>query len=354
MRRQASLPRLVIFGDPAKGPVAETMREFSLFLKDKAEIVASCHLTECRPEVLRKSDFAVVLGGDGSIISAARHLSAARVPVIGVNLGRLGFLAEFSVAEFKHYFDDIVAGKARIERRMMLGCRVGQKRQCERSAAIRPARERFSSKAVNDVFITAGPPFRVIEMKIAVDGEQLPSCVGDGLIVSTPTGSTAYNLSAGGPILAGSMEAMVITPICPHSLNFRPIVIDAASVIEIRCTRINEGTTVSVDGQVATGLALDEVVNVARVRSSFLVVENPTRTRWDTLVTKLGWARKPRYATAIGRPRNRVPRSGSGDARIGYVGRGAALTPFDATGRRNEPATVRRTTTTVRHGSDIR
>jgi len=289
MRRHASLPRLVIFGDPEKGPIAETMREFSLFLKDKAEIVASCHLHECRPEVLRKSDFAVVLGGDGSIIAAARHLSAARVPVIGVNLGRLGFLAEFSVAEFKHYFEDIVAGQARIERRMMLGCQIGP-----RSG---PARERFSSKAVNDVFITAGPPFRVIEMRISVDGEQLPSCVGDGLIVSTPTGSTAYSLSAGGPILAGSMEAMVITPICPHSLNFRPIVIDAASVVEIRCTRLNEGTTVSVDGQVAATLSLDDVVSVARVRSSFLVVENPTRTRWDTLVTKLGWAKKPRYAT---------------------------------------------------------
>jgi NAD+ kinase len=298
MGKHASLPRLVIFGDPEKGPVAETLREFSLFLKDKAEVVASCHLHECRPEVLRRSDFAVVLGGDGSIISAARHLSAARVPVIGVNLGRLGFLAEFSVAEFKQYFQDIVAGQARIERRMMLGCRVGQKPAAARAARrAGPAGERFSSTAVNDGFVSAGPPFRVIEMQVAVDGQQLPSCVGDGLIVSTPTGSTAYSLSAGGPILAGSMEAMVITPVCPHSLNFRPIVIDAASVVEISCTRINEGTTLSVDGQVVTGLALGEVVSVAKVRSSFLVVENPARTRWDTLVTKLGWARKPRYAT---------------------------------------------------------
>ncbi len=290
------MPRVVIFGDPDKGPVAETMREFSLFLQDKARIIASCHLSECRAEVLREADFAIVLGGDGSIISAARHLSAARVPVIGVNLGRLGFLAEFSVAEFKHLFGDIVAGRARVERRMMLGCRVGPRTAA--TSTQRPARlqERFFSKAVNDVFILAGPPFHVIEMQIVVDGERLPSCVGDGLIVSTPTGSTAYNLSAGGPILAGSMEAMVITPICPHSLSFRPIVIDAASVIEIRCTRINEGTTVLVDGQVGTGLAIDEVVNIAKVRSSFLVVENPMRTRWDTLVTKLGWAGKPRYA----------------------------------------------------------
>jgi NAD+ kinase len=286
MRRHVSLPRVVLFGDPQKGPVVETMQEFSLFLQDKAHIVASCQLDKCGPEVLRKSDFAIVLGGDGSIISAARHLGATKVPVIGVNLGRLGFLAEFTVAEFKSYFDEIIAGRARIERRMMLGCRVGPP----------GGRERFSSKAVNDVFITAGPPFRVIEMEIAVDGERLPSCVGDGLIVCTPTGSTAYNLAAGGPILAGSMEAMVLTPVCPHSLSFRPIVIDAASVIEIRCTRINEGTTVSVDGQVATKPALGEVLNIARVRSSFLVVENPMRTRWDTLVTKLGWARKPRYA----------------------------------------------------------
>jgi NAD+ kinase len=296
MRRHVSLPRVVIFGDPGKGPVAETMQEFALFLQDKARIIASCHLSECRPEVLRQADYAIVLGGDGSIISAARHLSAARVPVIGVNLGRLGFLAEFSVAEFKHLFGDIVAGRARIERRMMLGCRVGQR--AAGASAARPGRlqERFSSRAVNDVFILAGPAYHVIEMQIVVDGERLPSCVGDGLIISTPTGSTAYNLSAGGPILAGSMEAMVITPICPHSLSFRPIVIDAASVVEIRCTRINEGTTVLVDGQASTGLTVDEVVNIAKVRSGFLVVENPMRTRWDTLVTKLGWAGKPKYA----------------------------------------------------------
>jgi NAD+ kinase len=297
MRRHVSLPRVVIFGDPAKGPVAETMTDFSLFLQDKAQIVASCHLSECRVEVLRQCDFAIVLGGDGSIISAARHLSATRVPVIGVNLGRLGFLAEFSVAEFKERFEEIVSGRAQVERRMMLGCRVGRPRAAQGLTRRRDRlQERFSSKAVNDVVVVAGPPYRVIEMQIAVDGARLPSCVGDGLIVSTPAGSTAYNLSAGGPILAGSMEALVITPICPHSLSFRPIVIDAASVIEIRCTRINEGTTVVVDGQVSTGLTTDEVVNIARVRSSFLVVENPVRTRWDTLVTKLGWADKPKYA----------------------------------------------------------
>jgi NAD+ kinase len=170
---------------------------------------------------------------------------------------------------------------------MMLGCRVREDAT--------PEREKFHSKAVNDVFITAGPPFRVIEMTIVVDGRHVARCVGDGLIVSTPTGSTAYNLSAGGPILDGSMQAMVITPVCPHSLSFRPIVIDASSVVEVRCTRVNDGTTVSIDGQVSTRLFLHDIVCVAREESSFLVVNNPVRTPWDTLATKLDWAKRPKY-----------------------------------------------------------
>jgi NAD+ kinase len=283
--RSGSLPRLVIFGDPKKGPVAEAMKDFEQFLTGKAEIADVCHIAQCTTDILRDCDFAVVLGGDGSIISAARTLSEASVPVIGVNLGKLGFLAEFSVREFKDSYDDIIAGQAPVEKRMMLGCRVRRRAD--------DGRETFHSKAVNDVFITAGPPFRVIELKIAVDGQHVAGCVSDGLIVSTPTGSTAYNLSAGGPILAGSMEAMVITAICPHCLSFRPIVIDAGSTVEISCQKINEGTTVSVDGQISSSLSFGDVVAVAREKSSFLVVSNPMRTRWDTLATKLGWAASP-------------------------------------------------------------
>jgi NAD+ kinase len=289
MKQDNSLPKLVIFGDPKKGPVAEAVDDFSRFLKGKAQIVASCLIEKCTPEVLSDCDFAVVLGGDGSIISAARDLSQANVPVIGVNLGKLGFLAEFSVSEFKEMYGDIVSGKARIERRMMLGCHV--------SGGDGNQGEKFYAKAVNDVFVAAGPPFRVIELRIAVDGQRVASCVSDGLIVSTPTGSTAYNLSAGGPILAGAMEAMVITAICPHSLSFRPIVIDAGNVVEICCARVNEGTNVSIDGQVSTPLSPEDKIKVVRERSSFLVVNNPLRTRWDTLATKLGWAKQPRYAS---------------------------------------------------------
>lgn len=287
--RTKSIPKLAIFGDPAKGPVGEAIAKFSDFLAGKAQVVTCSAIERCTTDVLLDIDYAVVFGGDGSIISAARALSRTSVPVIGVNLGKLGFLAEFSLDELKDFFDHIVSGEALIEKRMLLGCRV-----CGDSDGI----EKFSSTAVNDVFIAAGPPFRVIELTIKVDGQHVASSVSDGLIVSTPTGSTAYNLSAGGPILAGSMEAMVITPICPHSLSFRPIVIDAGSVVEVRCTRVNEGTTVSIDGQVSRGLSTNDVVRVAREQSSFLVVNNPVRTRWQTLASKLRWAERPNYESA--------------------------------------------------------
>lgn len=287
MNQRKTLPKLVIFGDPAKGPVAEAIDDFTRFLQGKAEIVASCYIEKCTADVLRRSDFAIVFGGDGSIISAARDLSRTHVPVIGVNLGKLGYLAEFSVNELKEFFDNVVAGKTPIERRMLLGCWV--------SEAAQDGRETFHSPAVNEVFITSGPPFRMIELKIAVDGAHVATCVSDGLIVSTPTGSTAYNLSAGGPILAAAMEAMVITPICPHSLSFRPIVIDADSQVEVCCTGGNEGTTVSIDGQVSRTLSVDDVVRIAREASSFLVVNNPSRTPWQTLASKLGWAERPKY-----------------------------------------------------------
>ena len=281
---KSSLPKLVIFGDPKKQHVAEAIEEFTDFARGKAEIVESYRIENCTAEMLKKCDFAIVFGGDGSIISAARNLSQSGVPVVGVNLGKLGFLAEFSVGELKDFLPSLTKGTAPIEKRMMLGCKVFHNGQ-----------EKFRSAAINDVFITAGPPFRTIELKMSVDGQPIAGCVSDGLVISTPTGSTAYNLAAGGPILSPKMEAMVITPICPHSLSFRPIVINADSRVEVSGVRVNEGTTVSIDGQVSCRLSINDVVRVERESSDFLLVNNPLRTRWDTLATKLNWAEKPKY-----------------------------------------------------------
>ncbi|MHC4227117.1 MAG: NAD(+)/NADH kinase [Planctomycetota bacterium] len=305
MRETKSLPKLVIFGDAEKQGVSGAIDEFIGFAKDKAQILAGYSIEDVknvgddRPEsktardmqadILKECDFAIVFGGDGSIISTARNISRASVPLIGVNVGKLGFLAEFSVSELKDFFPRLTEGKVPMHRRMMLRCTVFNNDQAESKA------EKFCSAAINDIFIAAGPPFRTVELKILVDGQPLAGCVSDGLIISTPTGSTAYNLSAGGPILSPKIEAMVITPICPHSLSFRPIVINADSRIEVVGVRVNEGTTVSIDGQVSLSLSIDDVVRIEREDSDFLIVNNPLRSQWDTLATKLRWAEKPKY-----------------------------------------------------------
>ena len=305
MRETKSLPKLVIFGDAEKQGVSGAIEEFVRFAEGKAEILARYTIEDVKKagndrsdsevpggpkaETLAKCDFAIVFGGDGSIISTARNLSKASVPLVGVNLGKLGFLAEFSVSELIDFFPTLTGGAVPTYRRMMLRCRILS--AVEGSGRV----EKFCSAAVNDIFFAAGPPFRTIELQIFVDGQPLAGCVSDGLIISTPTGSTAYNLSAGGPILSPKIEAMVITPICPHSFSFRPIVINADSRIEVIGMRVNEGTMVSIDGQVSMRLAVDEVVSVEREDSDFLIVNNPLRSQWDTLATKLRWAEKPKY-----------------------------------------------------------
>ena len=300
MPEMKTLPKLVIFGDLKKQGVSEAIDEFLGFAKGKAEIVANYGIGDLKQtctnalspedtEVLKKCDYAIVFGGDGSIISTARNVSKASLPVIGVNVGKLGFLAEFSVAELKDFFPRLKNGTAPVDKRMMLNCRVFSDGQGE------DRDEKFCSAAINDIYITAGPPFRMIELKILVDGQSLAGCVTDGLIISTPTGSTAYNLSAGGPILSPKIEAVVITPICPHSLSFRPIVINADSTIEVFGVRVNDGTTISIDGQVSLNLTINDVVRVEREDSDFLIVNNPLRSKWDTLATKLSWAEQPKY-----------------------------------------------------------
>jgi len=277
-------PKLIIFGDPQRQYAAEAVEDFIRFAADKAEITANCFQGNCTIDVLKQADYAVVFGGDGTILSAARDLSEADVPVIGVNVGKLGFLAEFAVKELEQLFDRITKNELLIEKRMILSCNIESN-----------GREKFSSTAINDVVVTAGEPFNMIELKVSVQGQSLAGCAGDGIIISTPTGSTAHSLSAGGPILSANLSAIVITPVCPHSLSFRPIVIDAGSIIEVQPVRVNAGTTVILDGQVSERLQLGDTVKVQRHSGSFQVVNNPMRTQWDTLAGKLSWAEKPKY-----------------------------------------------------------
>jgi NAD+ kinase len=292
MVKEGSKPKLIIFGDGRRDFVAEAIDDFTKFAAGKAQILANCFRGDCVDDVVRDADFAVVFGGDGTILSAARDLSQTSVPVIGVNVGRLGFLAEFSIEELKKLFDRVTTDTELIEKRMMLRCTVTPALSCESKSR---GKEKLSSTAINDVVINAGPSYNMVDLKITVGGQSLADCVSDGLIISTPTGSTAYNLSAGGPILSANLSAIVITPICPHTFSFRPIVISADSKVEIHPQRINEGTTVTLDGQILSLLKNNDVVTVEKHNGAFLVVNNPLRTQWDTLAGKLSWAEKPKY-----------------------------------------------------------
>jgi NAD+ kinase len=279
-------PKVILFADSKRPHAVEAMEQFVRFAGAKIEILSNCLETVCSVDVLKKADYAVVFGGDGTILGAARQLCETKVPVIGINVGKLGFLAEFSLEELTTQFDRIISGDALIEKRMIMHCTV-----------VRGETPVFESTAVNDAVITAGSPFNMIETKLAVDKQKPAVCIGDGMIVSTPTGSTAYNLSAGGPILSGNLSAMVITPLCPHSLSFRPIVINADSQLRIELVRVNEQTTLLLDGQVQQKLQAGDRIDIRKHPGQFLVVNNPLRTQWDTLAEKLNWAESPRYQT---------------------------------------------------------
>ena len=246
-----------------------------------------------------EADVVLVFGGDGTLLSAARRMGGKPIPMMGVNFGRLGFLASFQPDEFLKQFETFLAGGLRTARRMMLETSVVPVgHDCsplDRKAV--EAKRRFVATALNDAVITAGPPFHMIELQISADIETAIRYFGDGAIVSTPSGSTAYNVSAGGPIINPDVEAMCITPICPHSLSFRPVVVSGHSTVLIVATRVNEGTTLFCDGQASTKLCAGDRIVISRSASDAILVENPQAREWRSLAEKLNWAVSPKYNT---------------------------------------------------------
>jgi NAD+ kinase len=248
-------------------------------------------------------DLLIVLGGDGTLLAQARRFAPLGVPMLGVNFGKLGFLAEFDLptleAQLPALLQQDLAGRpGAVTEALLLNVEV-------RSADDRP---RGSGVALNDAVITAGPPYRMIHLGLSIDGGVGPTIGGDGLIVSTPTGSTAYNLSAGGPIVARGADVVAITPIAAHSLSFRPVVVRASSRIEVGVLRANEaddagaapgtpspaGTTLVLDGQVHLPVRTGDRVRITRHAHSARLVVNPRFDYWTTLVHKLRWAEAPR------------------------------------------------------------
>jgi NAD+ kinase len=243
-----------------------------------------------------KADVILVLGGDGTLLSAARRLRGRQIPLMGINFGRLGFLASFTPAEFPRHLDDLVNGRLKHSARQVLDVSLlaaDEPFDLDRADACLPKR-RFAATALNDAVITAGPPFHMVELEVRANGESEVRYFGDGVIVSTPSGSTAYNVSAGGPIVSPAVEAMCITPICPHSLSFRPLVIPSSSLVSIVATKVNDGTTLFCDGQESTKLAVGERVIIRRSPNDVLLIENPEARLWRSYAEKLNWAVSPR------------------------------------------------------------
>lgn len=226
------------------------------------------------------ADLIIVLGGDGTMISTARLVGDGGIPVMGVNYGSLGYLTEFRIEEIFDALASIIRGDFELDSRVMLS-----------AEHWRDGKKLAQGRVLNDVVINKAALARIIEVEVSLNGQFVNSFRADGLIVSTPTGSTAYNLSAGGPIVYPSMNAVVLTPICPFTLTNRPIVVPDDAVIELVLENENEGVILSLDGQTGYPMLSKDNVIIRKSRSTFNLIQPPNRNYFDVLRNKLKWGR---------------------------------------------------------------
>lgn len=225
-------------------------------------------------------DLLVVLGGDGTMIATARLVGDRDIPVLGINYGSLGYLTDFRIEEMFAALEQILAGNYQLDRRVAL-----------RVEHLRGKEVLSSNRVLNDVVINKAALARIIEIEARLDKLFVNSFRADGLIVATPTGSTAYNLSAGGPIVFPSMNALVVTPICPFTLSNRPIVVPDDATIELQLKTENEEVALTLDGQVGFQLQAGDIVKIRKSKTSFNLVQPPNRNYFDVLRDKLKWGR---------------------------------------------------------------
>jgi NAD+ kinase len=269
--------RVLLLGSGNRPRVTEEAARLRPLIEQYADIV----LTDLRFEQdlsQVEADLAVVLGGDGSILRAARQMGSNQIPVLGANLGRLGFLADVSPDELIHCLPDVCAGECRVVEHLMFQCTVTRRGEVLREEL-----------GLNETAILGGPPYSMLFIDLYVDSDLVTTYSCDGLIVSTPVGSTAHSLSAGGPILRKDLEAFVVSPLNPHTLTMRPVVDAASRVYELVVTEPNESATVVVDGAALCRLRGDDRVRVARAKPTFKMVEIRDRNYYRTLREKLGW-----------------------------------------------------------------
>jgi NAD+ kinase len=306
--------RLFVLGNAERPGVTQEAERLLPFLRERAEVV----VFDLRQEVDLvglEADLTLVLGGDGAILRAARQMGYRQVPVLGINLGRLGFLADLALEEFVCCFDQVLAGHCRVTRHLMFECVVeapevsrgpssaGRVERDDLFDPVVPSSDTTLHKPIaapgwlglNEITIHTGPPFHMLELDLIINGEPVSRYTGDGLIVSTPIGSTAHSLSAGGPILGQELDAFVVTPICPHTLTNRPVVDSADKVYTINVRRASGSCYLVIDGQEHRQVAAGQCVTVRRAPVAFQLVKCAGRSFYQTLHDKLNWGTQPNY-----------------------------------------------------------
>ena len=233
-------------------------------------------------DLAKKSEMIVALGGDGTMLRTAHYLAGHRVPVLGINLGSFGYLTEVNLNEIHSTLELIISGKFVTEKRMMLDVSIKHGKTITNVGSV-----------LNDVVINRGDLSRMNELEMAVNGSYLTTYKGDGLIVSTPTGSTAYSLSAGGPIVFPGKDLIIINPICPHTLTNRPIIFSEDSNLKITLWSKDKGAMLTLDGQEAYKIISGDVVTIKKSKHVIKLVLSPYRSYGKILRSKLGWGDLP-------------------------------------------------------------
>jgi NAD+ kinase len=278
--------KLVILGNGIKAEVHALASELSGMLLQTSGIeLVGVDLSADSDLSALPADVAVVLGGDGTVLHAARRMEDHPTPVLGVNVGRLGFLADLTPAAFRERAEDLAARRFTVDNLMTLACVL-----TPRSGPTRTFR------GLNDAVVRAAPIFHLVDIGLSIDGESVMTYRGDGLIIATPVGSTAHSLSAGGPILPPNAHMFVVTPLAPHTLTQRPLVDSAHKVYEITPQSDEASTVLVVDGQVQTPLRSGDRVTIRRGKTPFPMVRLPGHSFYRTLRDKLGWGALPRPA----------------------------------------------------------
>lgn len=243
-----------------------------------AEQVGCAPLLVSDEQLAEQVDLVVVLGGDGTMLGASRLIGTRRIPVLGINFGYLGYLTEFTLEELFTALEDLRTNNFHAEPRMMLDVSV-----------IRSGKTIAAHRALNDAVINQGALAKMIELECYVNGDFVNRFRADGMIVSTPTGSTAYSLSAGGPIVFPSMHAIILTPICPHMLSNRPVIVPGEMTVDLTFSKAPDGVMLTIDGQRGVTLEPSDCVTLRRSETTFDIVRPTKRNYFEVLRTKLKW-----------------------------------------------------------------